>query len=145
MCAVHCVQLLHTILHRTDLIIFPLALQTITISESTLQLCFDGYCRCTGIKERNAPFLQRAMVYEDGMTPVGDFQWLGQFGWALVSPDGVAPSRMVPVSASVNLPLHHKVRKYSSGTGSPRWSRCHGPKFPAVLSFPHRLSSVRDF
>jgi len=29
-CAVHCVQLLHTILHRTDLIIFPLALQTIT-------------------------------------------------------------------------------------------------------------------
>jgi len=31
-CAVHCVQLLHTILHRTDLIIFPLALQTITIT-----------------------------------------------------------------------------------------------------------------
>jgi len=28
--AVHCVQLLHTILHRTDLIIFPLTLQTIT-------------------------------------------------------------------------------------------------------------------
>jgi len=31
-CAVHCVQLLHTMLHRTDLIIFPLALQTITIA-----------------------------------------------------------------------------------------------------------------
>jgi len=30
MCAVHCVQLLHAILHRTDLIVFPLALQTIT-------------------------------------------------------------------------------------------------------------------
>jgi len=30
--------------------------------------------------------------------------------WALLSPDGVAPSRMVNVSASVNLPLHHKVR-----------------------------------
>jgi len=29
--------------------------------------------------------------------------------WALVSPDGVAPSFMVGVSASVNLPLHHKV------------------------------------
>jgi len=29
--------------------------------------------------------------------------------WALVSPDGVAPSRTVGVSASVNLPLHHKV------------------------------------
>jgi len=39
--------------------------------------------------------------------------------WALVSPDGVAPSRMVSVSASVNLPLHHKVQKFSSGTGSP--------------------------
>jgi len=43
--------------------------------------------------------------------------------WALVSPDGVAPSRMVGVSASVNLPLHHKVQKFSNGTGSPGWSR----------------------
>jgi len=40
-----------------------------------------------------------------------------------VSPDGVAPIRMVDVSASVNLPLHHKVQKFSSGTGSPGWSR----------------------
>jgi len=32
MCALHCTQLLHTILHRTDLIIFPLTLQTITIA-----------------------------------------------------------------------------------------------------------------
>ena len=42
--------------------------------------------------------------------------------WALVSPDGVAPSRMVDVSASVNLPLPHKVQKFSFGTGSPGWS-----------------------
>jgi len=35
----------------------------------------------------------------------------------------VAPSRMVGVSASVNLPLHHKVQKFSSGTGLPGWSR----------------------
>ena len=41
-------------------------------------------------------------------------QW---WRWELVSPDGVAPSRMVSVSASVNLPLHHKVEKFSSGTG----------------------------
>jgi len=27
------------------------------------------------------------------------------------------------VSASVNLLLHHKVQKFSSGTGSPGWSR----------------------
>jgi len=26
------------------------------------------------------------------------------------------------VSSSVNLPLHHKVQKFSSGTGSPGWS-----------------------
>ena len=28
----------------------------------------------------------------------------------MLSPDGVVPSRMVGVSASVNLPLHHKSR-----------------------------------
>ena len=53
-------------------------------------------------------------------------------GWwksALVSPDGEAPSQMVSVlSASVNLPLHHKVQKFSSGTGSPGWSRKKGRK-----------------
>ena len=48
--------------------------------------------------------------------------------WALVSPDGVAPSRMVSVSTSVNLPLHHKVQKFSSGTGLPWWSRKRGCK-----------------
>jgi len=32
------------------------------------------------------------------------------------------------VSASVNLPLHHKVQKFSSGTGSPGWSRKRGRK-----------------
>jgi len=46
----------------------------------------------------------------------------------MVSPDGVAPSRMVGVSASVNLPLHHKVQKFSSGTGSPGWSQKKGCK-----------------
>ena len=39
--------------------------------------------------------------------------------WALLSLDGVAPSRRVGVSATVNLPLHHKVQKFSNGTGSP--------------------------
>jgi len=48
--------------------------------------------------------------------------------WALVSPDGVVPSRMVGVSASVNLPLHHKVQKFSSGTGSPGWFQKRGRK-----------------
>ena len=52
----------------------------------------------------------------------------GWWKWALVSPDGVAPSRMVIVSASVNLPLHHKIQKFSSGTSSPGWSRKKGRK-----------------
>jgi len=30
----------------------------------------------------------------------------------MVSPDGVAPSWMVGLSASVNLPLQHKVQKF---------------------------------
>ena len=55
-------------------------------------------------------------------------KWVYGGLWALVSPDGVAPSRMVSVSASVNLPLHHKVQKFSSGTGSPGWSRKKGRK-----------------
>jgi len=53
---------------------------------------------------------------------------MGWWRWALVSPDGVAPSRMVGVSASVNLPLYHKVQKFSSGTGSPGWSQKKGRK-----------------
>jgi len=43
----------------------------------------------------------------------------GWWRWAPVSLDGVAPIQMVDVSASVNLLLHHKVQKFSSGTGSP--------------------------
>jgi len=37
------------------------------------------------------------------------------------------------VSASVNLPLHHKVQKFSSGTGSPGWSRKKGHKMVVVV------------
>jgi len=47
----------------------------------------------------------------------------GSWRWALVSPDGEAPSQMVVVSAAVNLPLQHKVQKFSSVTGSPGWSQ----------------------
>ena len=36
------------------------------------------------------------------------------------------------LSASVNLPLHHKVQKFSSGTGSPGWSRKKGRKTVVV-------------
>ena len=40
---------------------------------------------------------------------------------------------IVSVSASVNLPLHHKVQKFSSGTGSPGWSRKKGRKTVVVV------------
>ena len=33
------------------------------------------------------------------------------------------PSQMVGVSTSVNLPSHHKVQKFFSGTGSLGWSQ----------------------
>jgi len=53
----------------------------------------------------------------------------GWWWWPLVtSPDGVVPIRMVDVSASVNLSLHHKVQKFSSGTSSPGWSQKKGRK-----------------
>jgi len=55
------------------------------------------------------------------------------WSWAQVSLDGVAPSRMVGVSASVNLPLRHKVQKFSSGTGLPGWSRKKGHKTVVVV------------
>jgi len=66
-----------------------------------------------------------------GMWPVKNMG--GWWRWTKVSPDGVAPSRMVGVSASVNLPLHHKVQKLSSGTVSPGWSRKKGHKMVVVV------------
>jgi len=66
----------------------------------------------------------------------------GWWRWALVSPDGVAPSWMVSVSASVNLPLHRKVQKFSSGTGSPRWSQKKGRKTVVVVVHVSTLCRV---
>ena len=61
----------------------------------------------------------------------------GWWRWALLSPDGVAPSRMDGVYASVYLPLHHKVQEFSSGIGSPRWSRKKGHKMVSVCVMLH--------
>jgi len=47
---------------------------------------------------------------------------------------------MVGVSASVNLPLHHKVQKFSSGTSLPGWSQKKGRKTVVALVV---LSNVR--
>ena len=50
----------------------------------------------------------------------------------MIGPDEVVPSRMISVSASVNLSLHHKVQKFSSGTTSPGWSQKKGRKMVVV-------------
>jgi len=65
-----------------------------------------------------------------GIQPVKN---MGGWWWAPFSPDGVAPSWMVGVYASVNLPLHHEVEKFCSGTGSPGWSQKKGRKMVVVV------------
>jgi len=52
------------------------------------------------------------------------------------------PSRMVGVSASVDLPLHYKVQKFSSGTGSPGWSRKKGHKTVVVVVLLRCLMAI---
>jgi len=49
------------------------------------------------------------------------------------------PSRMVGVSASVNLPLHHKVQKFSSGIGSHGWSRKKAIQWLCVCVLGNRI------
>ena len=61
----------------------------------------------------------------------GGGHWLVRMEWR---PAGLEwHSRFVRVSASVNLPLHHKVQKFSSGIGSPGWSRKKGHKTVVVV------------
>jgi len=68
---------------------------------------------------------------------------MGGWRWALVSPVGMAPSRMVDMSVSVNLPLHHKVQKFSSGTGSPGWSWKEGHKTVVVVVASKNIPEVQ--
>jgi len=65
-----------------------------------------------------------------GIRPVKNGGW---WRWALLSLDGMAPSQMVGVSASVSLLLHHKVQSFSSGTSSPRWCQKKGCKTVVVV------------
>ena len=50
-------------------------------------------------------------------------------------------SLLFSVSASVDLPLHHKVQKFSSGTGSPGWSRKKGRKMVVLWYFLENVNS----
>ena len=56
-CALHCARLLHTILHRTDLIIFPLTLQTITTTPMMSIWGKGGTEKHTAFKWKNAIFI----------------------------------------------------------------------------------------
>ena len=87
------------------------------------------------------PFLPPNQQHQstEGSCHVADirqFLWMClclKWRWALVSPDAVAPSWMVGVSASDSLPLYHKVQKFSSGIGSPGWSRKKGCEMVVVV------------
>jgi len=56
----------------------------------------------------------------------------GWWRWALVSLDGVVPSRMASLSAFVNLPLHHRPKVQKFDTSSPGWSWKKGHKTVVV-------------
>jgi len=62
--------------------------------------------------------------WEDG----GGGHWLAWMEWL--------PAGWL-VSASVNLPLHHKVHKFYSGTGSPGWCRKKGRKMVVVRTLAY--------
>jgi len=95
----------------------------------TIYIRFVGKYQSARSQWKHVPFLATDTHYEVMYT-----LW-GMMEVVLVSPDGVAPSQMVCVSASVNLPLHHKVQKFSSGTGSPGWSRKKGRKTVVVVVY----------
>jgi len=54
----------------------------------------------------------------------GLYKMKGWWRWALLSPDGVVPSRMVRVSASVNLPVPDMTYNVFSGMLNPAQSIC---------------------
>ena len=66
--------------------------------------------------------------------PLQDFKALYKYSIIIII--------MVGVSASVNLPLHHKVQKFSSGTGSPGWSRKKGHKMVVVVVVRQRQNNI---
>jgi len=103
-CAVHCVQLLHTILHRTDLIIFPLALQTITIAPMTL---FEG----RGGMPRH---VCHGCLSWAGHTMTSEFLWRCLLMHA-VHCSVVQYSRLIPLSVSPNSDESRKQSPYPDG------------------------------
>ena len=48
------------------------------------------------------------------------------------------------MSASINVPLHHKVHKFSSGTGSPGWSQKKGRKTVVCVCISRRSRKAAE-
>ena len=67
-----------------------------------------------------------------GIWPVKNMGDGGVGHWLLVRMEW-RPSGWLVRLPLLNLPLHHKVQKFSSGTGSPRWSRKKGRKTVVIL------------
>ena len=111
----------------------------VTIQQSIYDFLFTFYRHYSSILYRFR-LLDCWLGGRKGIQPVKNGGW---YRWALVSLDGVAPSWMVSVSASVNLPLHHKVQRFSSGTGSPGWSRKRAIK--RLWWFRDKTSCLYDF
>jgi len=75
---------------------------------------------------QTATILKNQLIASSGSRDGGGGHWLV---W-------MEPSRIDCLSASVNLSLHHKVQKFSSGTSSPGWSRKKGHKTVVVVVAP---------
>jgi len=69
---------------------------------------------------------------QEGHPPVKNIGDSGGGHWLVWMEWRPAGWSVVGVSASVNLLLHHKVQKFSSGTGSPGWSQRKGGKTVVV-------------
>ena len=62
-------------------------------------------------------------------------------GWSVCLPLLISPCT---IKSSVNLSLHHKVQKFSSGTGSPGWSEKKGRKMVVVVVVPRKTDTVQQ-
>jgi len=106
-CASHCAQLLHTILHRTDLIVFPLTLQTITTSQMMSIWGKGGYLF------QNRTFKNKChKCFESDSLPPDEQCQSRERNKALTPASGMASSFLHP-------PLHLSEQRRGVGADSP--------------------------
>ena len=74
MCALHYAQVLHTILHRTDLIIFPLTLQTIIIAQMLSTAGEGEPTNCNVVDDHNNADLKIIWCYNSHASALSKLQ-----------------------------------------------------------------------